>query len=186
MLHDLGNVLHRLFVLFDCLGRMFRCAQGGTMLGSRTALEELAEDNRQDEHNSNHYYAGFAANSGKLKAVLEQLDGNDAQNRARNGAASSENTGSAEYHRRNHVKLNAGCGVSARGGYAGGEDKTREPGHEPAEGVNSELGAPDVQPGEASSGFIVAYGVERSSERGSRQGDSRDDCRHGEQVELDG
>ena len=154
-------------------------------LRSGTALKKLADNDRKYQHDADDDDAPFATDARELKAVLEQLDGDDAQNCASNCATSSKDAGATEDHGSDYVQLDPRCSVRSCGRDPGGKNQAGEPRHKAAECVDKQLRAPDVQARETRGGLIVADRVQRSSKGRPRQSDSTDDRHEGEEIQLD-
>ena len=99
-------------------------------------------------------------------------------------AGAAEDAGAAEHHRGDHVELEAGAHVGARGADPRDEDVAGEPRHQAGEGVDRELVAVDRDAGEARRELVVADRVERAAEGRVRQHDRREQDRDQQEPEL--
>src|SRR5262245_25689007 len=135
-------------------------------LAGAAALNEVGEEYRKDQHGSDHDDRGVTLDAGQCQAVLEQLDEDEADGGADDGADPAENAGAAEHHRGDDIELEAGAHVRARGADARDEDEAGEPAHETGKRIDRELAAIDCYAGEARRRLVVANGVERAAEGG--------------------
>src|SRR5262245_6473306 len=86
------------------------------------AAEEIADQDRQDQHDADHDDRPVALDAGEGEPVLQHLHEGEPQRRAEDGPAAAEDRGAAQDHGGDDVELEPGAHVGTGGGDPRDED----------------------------------------------------------------
>lgn len=130
-------------------------------LGSgATSPEDVAGEDRHDEHGTNQHDCAVCLDTGKGQTVFQRLDETKADDRSEDRAAATEDRGAAQHHGRDGIKFDSGPHVRTGVRDPRDEDHCGDRGGKARQGIEGKLGAFDAEAGEPAGGLVGADGVD--------------------------